>query len=224
MLKVAFPFSFSDTVATYEIPYGSIERSTQRKTNWEKARFEVPAEKWADMTSGDYGVSLLNNSKYGYDTKDNVMRLSLLRSPKWPDPTQDMGKHTIDYALYPHKGDWKLANTVQQGWNYNEPLIAMMNSVHPGSLPLSNSFVKLNEDNLVLTTVKKAEDSNAWIIQWYDAEGRATEATLTLPAVPKKVLQSNFMEVDGKPIHFNGKVVKVKTKKNSVETIKVYFQ
>ena len=225
MLKVAFPFSFSDTVATYEIPYGSIERSTQRKTSWQKARFEVPAEKWADLTSmsDNYGVSLLNNSKYGYDTKDNVMRLSLLRSPKWPDPTQDMGKHIIDYALYPHKGDWKSANTVQQGWDYNEPLIAVMNSVHSGSLPLSDSFIKLNDENLVLTSVKKAEDSNAWIIQWYDAEGRETEATLTLPAVPKKVLQSNFMEVDGKPIHFNGKVVKVKTKKYSVETIKVYF-
>ncbi|HKI79976.1 MAG TPA: glycoside hydrolase family 38 C-terminal domain-containing protein [Ignavibacteriaceae bacterium] len=223
MLKVAFPFSFSDTMATYEIPYGSIQRSTESKTDWQKARFEVAAEKWADMTSGDYGVSLLNNSKYGYDTKDNVMRLSLLRSPKWPDPTQDMGKHTIDYALYPHKGDWKSANTVQRGWEYNEPLIASMNSIHPGNLPLNKSFIKLNEDNLVLTTVKKAEGSGAWVIQWYDAEGRETEATITLPAVPKKVLQSNFMEEDGKPIEFNGSVVKVKTKKHSVETIKVYF-
>jgi alpha-mannosidase len=223
MLKVAFPFSFSDTVATYEIPYGSITRSTQRNTNWQKARFEVAAEKWADMTSGDYGVSLLNNSKYGYDTKDNVMRLSLLRSPKWPDPTQDMGKHTIDYALFPHKGDWKKANTAQKGWEYNEPLIAVKNYIHSGNLPLSNSFLKLNEDNLVLTTVKKAEDSGAWVIQWYDAEGRETEATITLPAVPRKVFQSNFMEVDGKAIPFKGKTVRVKTKKHSVETIKVYF-
>lgn len=223
MLKVAFPYSFSDTVATYEIPYGSIQRSTQRKTSWQKARFEVAAEKWADMTSGDYGVSLLNNSKYGYDTKDNVMRLSLLRSPKWPDPTQDMGMHTIDYALYPHKGSWKTSNTVQRGWEYNEPLIAVMNSVHPGKLPLENSFVQLAEDNLVLTTVKKAEDSNAWIIQWYDAKGRATEATLTLPSVPLKVLHSNFMEENGAPIQFNGRTVKVKTKKHSVETIKVFY-
>ena len=267
MLKVAFPFSFSDTVATYEIPYGSIERSTQRITSWQKARYEVPAENWADLSArsdksetrqagsprseagkaGNYGVSLLNNSKYGYDTKGNVMRLSLLRSPKWPDPTADMGKHSIDYALYPHAGSWKEANTVRRGWEYNEPLIAVMNSIHPGKLPLSDSFIKLNEKNLVLTTVKKAEDlhlfarsdksetrlagsprgeegkADAWIFQWYDAEGIETEATLTLPSVPKKVLQSNFMEVDGKPIKFDGRVVKVKTKKNSVETIKVYF-
>lgn len=223
MLKVAFPFSFSDTVATYEIPYGSIQRSTERKTDWQKARFEVPAEKWADMTSGDYGVSLLNNSKYGYDTKDNVMRLSLLRSPKWPDPTQDMGKHTIDYALYPHKGNWKSANTVQKGWEYNEPLVAVINSIHSGSLPLSKSFIKLDENNLILTTVKKAEDTDAWIIQWYDSEGKETEANLTLPAIPKKILKSNFMEEDGEPLKFNGKSVKVKTKKHSVETIKVYF-
>ena len=70
-----------------------------------------------------------------------------------------------------------------------------INSIHSGSLPLENSFIKLNEDNLVLTSVKKAEDSNAWIIQWYDAEGRETEASITLPYIPKKVLQSNFMEV-----------------------------
>ena len=88
---------------------------------------------------------------------------------------------------------------------------------------MENSFIKLNEDNLVLTSVKKAEDSNAWIIQWYDAEGRETEASITLPYIPKKVLQSNFMEEDGEPIQFNGKTMSVKTKKHSVETIKVYF-
>ena len=223
MLKVAFPLSFSDTVAAYEIPYGSIQRSTQRITNWQKARFEVPAEKWADMTLGNYGVSLLNNSKYGYDIKDNVMRLSLLRSPKWPDPTQDMGKHKIDYALYPHTGNWQEAGVVQRGWEYNEPLIPVSNGIHPGVLPDSDSFIKLKDDNLVLTTVKKAEDSDAWIYQWYDSKGSETEAVLTLPKVPKKVVESNFVEDDGKPISFDGKVVRIKTNKNSVKTIKVYY-
>ncbi len=223
MLKVAFPLSFSDTVATYEIPYGSIQRSTQRITSWQKARFEVPAEKWADMTSGNYGVSLLNNSKYGYDIKDNIMRLSLLRSPKWPDPTQDMGKHEINYALYPHAGSWQEADVVKRGWEYNEPLITVTNGVHAGNLPDSYSFIKLDEDNLILTSVKKAEDTDAWIYQWYESEGKETKATLTLPKAPKRVVESNFIEEDGNLLPFKGTVVKINTKKNSVETIKVYY-
>lgn len=224
MLKVAFPLSFSDTVATYEIPYGTIERSTQRKSSFEKARYEVPAEKWADVTSGNYGVSLLNNSKYGYDIKDNVMRLSLLRSPKSPDPTTDMGKHSIDYALFPHSGNWKEANTVEQGWEYNEPLIAKIGDIHSGNLPLGQSFIKLSAGNLILTTVKKAEGSNAWIIQWYESQGKNTEAVLTLPETPSKVMESDFMEKDGKEIPFDKKEIKVKAKKFSVNTIKVYFE
>jgi len=107
MLKVEFPLTVQDTIATYEIPSGSITRSTQRNNSWNKARFEVSAIRWADVSKDDYGVSLINNSKYGYDIKDNVMRLSLLRSPKWPDPTADRGEHQIEYSLYPHNEDWK---------------------------------------------------------------------------------------------------------------------
>ncbi len=223
MLKVAFPVAVNDTEATYEIPYGTIQRSTQRKTKWEKARYEVPAEKWADLSSGGYGVSLLNNSKYGYDIKGSVMRLSLLRSPKYPDPTTDMGKHTIDYALYPHSGDWKDANTVRRGYEYNQPLIAALNSKHKGELPETESFIKLSADNLILTSMKKALDSNAWIIQWYESQGKNTNATLTLPKTPRKVFESNFMEAEGKPLKFEGNKVKVHTKKYSVTTIKVIY-
>ncbi len=223
MLKVAFPVSVKDTLATYEIPYGTIQRSTQRKTKWDKARFEVPAEKWADLSNNGYGISLLNNSKYGYDIKDNVMRLSLLRSPKSPDPTADMGEHIIEYSLYPHTGNWKEANTVRRGWEFNQPLTAVINEVHKGKLPEEKSFIKLEPDDLVLTTVKKALDSNAWIVQWYESKGNDSEGTLVLPETPKKVVESNIMEKDGKPVRFDGNVVKIKTKKFSMNTLKIYF-
>jgi alpha-mannosidase len=223
MLKVAFPVSVNDTVATYEIPYGTIQRSTQRITNWQKARYEVPAEKWADLSNIDYGISLLNNSKYGYDIKDNVMRLSLLRSPKSPDPTTDMEKHSIDYSLYPHSGDWKEANTIRKGYEFNQPLIAELSTVHKGKLPEQKSFIKLEGDNLILTSVKKALDSDAWVIQWYESKGNDSEATLTLPVVPKKIVESNFIEKEGQQIKFEGNVVKLNTKKFSVMTIKVYY-
>jgi len=223
MLKVAFPLAFTDTVATYEIPYGTIQRSTQNITSWQKAQFEVPAEKWADVTNNDYGVSLLNNSKYGYDIKGNLMRLSLLRSPKSPDPTTDMGKHSMDYALYPHVGSWKDANSVRKGYEYSQPLIAELNSVHNGKLPEEKSFIKLVGDNVVLTSVKKALNSDAWVIQWFESKGKNTKTTLTLPKTPKKVVESNFIEIDGKPIKFVGNKVMIDTKKYSVQTIKVYY-
>lgn len=223
MLKVEFPLSVQDTVATYEIPYGSITRSTQRNNSWNKARFEVSAIRWADVSNNGYGVSLLNNSKYGYDVKENVMRLSLLRSPKWPDPTADRGEHVIEYSLYPHTGNWKEANTVNKGYNFNYRLIAVLTDKHEGSLSSVYSFVKMNEPNLILTTFKKAEDSDAYIFQWYECEGKDTDAEIEFPEVPKNVFKSNFMEEGGEPLKFDGKKLKINTPKNSVMTIKVYF-
>jgi alpha-mannosidase len=210
-------------MATYEIPYGSIERSTQRNTKWNKARFEVSAIRWADVSNDGYGVSLLNNSKYGYDVKNNVMRLSLLRSPEWPDPTADRGEHLTEYSLYPHKGGWKEANTVNKGYNFNYRLIAFPTDIHNGSMPTQYSFVKMNAPNLILTTLKKAEDNDAYIFQWYESEGKNTEAEIELPEVPKKVVKSDFMEEDGEPIENEGNKIKLNTPKNSVVTIKVYF-
>ena len=151
------------------------------------------------------------------------MRLSLLRSPKWPDPTADRGEHKIAYSLYPHKGDWKEANTVNKGYDFNYKLIPFITDIHNGSLPPENSFVKMNAPNLILTTFKKAEDSDAYIFQWYESEGKDTEAEIEFPEVPEKVVKSNFMEEDGEQLMFESKKLKMSTPKNSVVTFKVYF-
>ncbi len=226
MLKVAFPVAVSDTAATYEIPYGSIRRSTQWRDSRDSAKVEVPAQRWADLSQADYGVSLLNHAKYGYDIKDNVMRLSLLRSPKWPDPTADRGKHSMEYALYPHAGGWKDANTVRRGYEFNDPLIAHVRTSGGASgkpLAASTSFVRLEPENLVLTGLKKAEDSDAWIVQWYESEGRETEAVLTLPKAPKSAVISDFMEGERGPVTVDGKVVKLTTRAGGMRTVKVTF-
>ncbi|HTY01799.1 MAG TPA: glycoside hydrolase family 38 C-terminal domain-containing protein [Bacteroidota bacterium] len=223
MLKVAFPLAVSDTVASYEIPFGWIQRSTQMRNSWEKAKVEVPAEKWADVSNGEYGVSLLNNAKYGYDIKGNVMRLSLLRSPKWPDPTADRGKHFIQYALYPHAGNWRDGQTVERGYEFDVPLIAVMTDAHKGALPERRSFVSLGPSNLVVSSMKKAEDGDAWIIQWYDAKGIDCNAELHLPKAPHKAFRSSFMEEDGTPLQVKGTTLSIPTKSRSVVTVKVYF-
>ncbi|MBI4428527.1 MAG: alpha-mannosidase [Ignavibacteriales bacterium] len=222
-LKVAFPLAISDTVATFEIPFGTIQRSTLMRDSWEKAKVEVPAQRWADLSQQQYGVSLLNYAKHGYEVKGNTMRLSLLRSPKWPDPTADRGKHSIRYALYPHRGTWKDASTVQRGYEFNNPLIVFPASLHKGSLPGVHSFIQLSPSNLVLTTLKKAEDGNAWIVQWYDSKGEDSEAKLTLPVPPKSVVLSNFMEEEVAPVNVRKNVVTAPTKKNSVVTLRVSF-
>jgi len=224
MLKVAFPVTVSDQKATYEIPFGTIRRSTLSGSSWEKAKVEVPAERWADLSQEDYGVSLLSKTKYGYDIKGNVIRLSLLRSPKWPDPLADRGEHLIEYALYPHRARVEEANTVQRGYQYNNPLIAIVTDSHKGRRPASYSFVQLAPANLILTTIKKAEDGEAWIFQWYDAKGEDSKAKLTLPRAPTKVVKSSFLETDGSAEVFKGTQVEVPTKKNATTTVKIYFR
>jgi alpha-mannosidase len=104
LLKVAFPVDVLAPYATYEIQWGNVQRPTHRNTSWDWSRFETCAHKWVDLSEGNYGVSLLNDCKYGHDIRDNVIRLTLLRSPTMPDPTADVGEHQFKYTLYPHAG------------------------------------------------------------------------------------------------------------------------
>ena len=176
LLKAAFPLAASGPFATYEIPYGSIDRPTTRNNSWEKAQFEVPAMRWADLGDGKHGLSVINNSKYGYDAAGNVLRLTLLRSPTWPDPEADRGHHHFHYALYPHAGTWKDALTVRHGYEYNYPLTAVVTTAHAGSLPAEHSFASVGPENVVLTAVKKAEDSNGLIFRAYEWAGKDSTA------------------------------------------------
>jgi len=223
MMKVAFPVTVKDSVATYEIPYGTIKRSTEMKNSWESAKVEVSAQRWADLSQDDFGVSLLNNSKYGYDIKGNIIRLSLLRSPKWPDPTADRGKHSMEYALYPHQGRWQTAQTVHRGYEFNYPLHAISAASHNGTLPPERSFIQLAPSRLIVTTLKKADDSNAWIVQWYNTGGEDVPALLTLPNKPVKVMLSNFLEEDTSPVPFSSQTIKVMTPRYGITTLKIYF-
>jgi alpha-mannosidase len=206
LLKAAFPLAVTSDHATYEIPYGTIERTTKRTNSWEKAQFEVPAQRWADLSGPGadgkmHGLSVLNDSKFGYDCAGNVLRLTLLRSPKWPDPEADMGHHHFHYALYPHAGTWKEALTVRRGWEYNYPLTAVVTTAHPGALPPSHSFVSVPEENVVLTAVKKAEDANGLILRAYEWAGKTTEVHFHIPAGATSATVTNMQELpEGQPL------------------------
>ena len=201
LLKAAFPLAASSNMATYEIPYGTIQRPTTRNNSWEDAKFEVSALRWADLGDGTHGLSLINESKYGYDCKGNVLRLTFLRSPVSPDPDADRGHQHFSFALYPHAGDWKSALTVRHGYDYNYKLWAMQVEPHTGSLPLEHSFIALDDSNVVLSAVKKAEDANGLILHFYDWAGKDSDVRLHVPPGATSATLTNLMEKpEGAPL------------------------
>jgi alpha-mannosidase len=223
LLKVAFPLSAHNEKATFEIPYGSVERPTTRRTPAEQAEFEVPAQRWADISDATHGFSLLNDCKYGNDAKGNVLRLSLLRSPEWPDPHADEGPHDFTYSLYPHGGTWREAQTIRRGYELNDKLISMQTERHQGSLPAEHSFVQIGPDNVVLTAFKKAEDENSLILRFYEWEGRESDVTLQLPGRAQSAEETDLMERPIGNLSMHAGAVTVRTKPYEIKTIKVRF-
>ncbi len=180
LVKAAFPFNFSADYATYEIPFGAIARTTKPTTPQEQAKWEVPALRWADLSNDNYGVSLLNDCKYGYDSKPNQLRLTLLRSASWPDLEADKGHHEFTYAIYPHTGNWQAAHTVRHGYELNTPLqviqLPATSSSKSAVLPEVSSLLNISAENLVLTAFKQAEDSpQQWIMRCYECHGLGAE-------------------------------------------------
>jgi alpha-mannosidase len=183
MVKAAFPLNVTADDANYEIPCGAIARPTQPQTPAEKAKWEVPALRWADISTGDYGVSLLNDCKYGYDSQPNQLRLTLLRSPVWPDPEADQNCfHEFTYALYPHSRTWQQAQTVRRGYELNIPLQVLLlpaAAATPGKMPTVTSFLNLSADNLILIAFKPSEDNpQELILRCYECHGDTAELNL----------------------------------------------
>ncbi|NLA58030.1 MAG: alpha-mannosidase [Firmicutes bacterium] len=188
LLKVAFPVNVYASKATYDIQFGNVERPTHWNTSWDYARFEVVGHKWADLSQRDYGVSLLNDCKYGHDIKDNVIRLTLIKSGIVPDPNADQGLHRFTYSLYPHAGGWYEGKTVQEAYSLNNPLFAVAaEKAGSGRLPRSFGLVESVKEGIVLETVKKAEDTEDLILRFYEYGGGTVQANIT-PNLPAKEL------------------------------------
>ncbi|HEY3627488.1 MAG TPA: glycoside hydrolase family 38 C-terminal domain-containing protein [Terracidiphilus sp.] len=224
LLKAAFPLAATSDFATYEIPYGTIDRATTRNNSWEKAQFEVPAMRWADLGDGKHGLSVINNTKYGYDAVGNMLRLSLLRSPKWPDPDADMGHHHFHYAMYPHAGTWKDAMTVRRGYEYNYPLAAAVTTAHSGALAAEHSFASVTPQNVVLTAVKKAEDAKGLIFRVYEWAGKDGTVEFHVPPGASSATVTNLQETpEGSPLTVSGDVVKAPIHPYEILTVRVDY-
>jgi alpha-mannosidase len=224
LLKAAFALSASSPFATYEIPFGTIQRPTTRNNSWEKARFEVPAQRWADLGNAQHGFSLINDSKYGYDAVGNLLRLSLLRSPVWPDPNADRGHQHFSYALYPHAGSWQQAMTVRHGYDFNFPLTAMQVQPHTGALPGENSFAAVSPSDIVLTAMKKADDTHSLEFHFYEWAGKSGELALHVPPGATGAVETNLMETpEGSPLAVSGNEVRVPFKPYEILAVRVDY-
>ncbi|WP_248924465.1 alpha-mannosidase [Paenibacillus hamazuiensis] len=167
LLKVAFPVEVRATEATYDIQFGNVRRPTHWNTSWDLAKFETAGHQWADLSEHGYGVSLLNDCKYGYDIKGNTMRLTLIKSAIRPDPTQDQGEHAFTYALLPHAGGWLEGNTVREAWQLNNPLTCTAGKPALAKLCLFGT----DNEHVLIDAVKKAEDGDRVVLRLHEFAG-----------------------------------------------------
>lgn len=177
LLKTAFTVDVRSTRASYDIQYGFVERPTHENTSWDRARFEVVGHKWADLSQQDYGVSLLNDCKYGYSVRDNEITLSLLKSAKHPDPEADMGRHLFTYALLPHAGTVTEGGTIEAGCALNTPVRRM-----PGALreQAARPLLAVDSSNLMVDAVKPCDtDPNAVIFRLHECRGTRSRFTIS---------------------------------------------
>ncbi|MGI9550267.1 MAG: alpha-mannosidase, partial [Aurantibacter sp.] len=194
MLRVEFPLNIKSHQAAFEIQYGHVHRSTHDNTSWEMAQFEVVAHKWADLSQPDYGVALINDCKYGHKIKGNVISLNLLRSPKSPDPQADMHQHSFSYALFPHAHDHIEGKVIQQAYQFNYPLKAIS---CPSGLEESQkkfSGVVMDSEQVIIESVKKAENQQAVVFRLYEATGAETTIKMTFGKRVVKAWQTNLLE------------------------------
>ena len=192
LLKVAFPVDVNCHRATYDIAFGNMERPNHPNTPHDAARFEVPAHQWMDLSEGDYGVSLLNDCKYGHEADGNMMRLSLLKGSISPDPASDIGEHYFIYCLYPHQGRWREAGTIQRALNLNNPLYVCAVDEPEGSD--THSFIHCDAANLTLEAIKRSEDGKHLVIRLVERHNCRTEATLTFDRPVRGAWLCDLME------------------------------
>ncbi len=175
LLKAAFETDIRTTKATYDIQYGHIERPTHFNTSWDWARFEVVGHKWGDISEENYGVSILNDCKYGYSAKDGTIKLSLLKSGKYPDTEADMGEHDFTYALYPHPQGPVQGGVIEESVSLNLPLQA----VSGASSVSGRSLIRIQGEGIHIDAVKKAEDEDCFILRFHECRGGTEKIVLT---------------------------------------------
>ena len=223
VLKAQFPVSVRSRYATYEIQHGTNEYPTHSNTTYDAPKFECCAHKWADLSEGGYGVSLINDSKYGYDIQDNLMRITLMRGPICPDPLGDIGINTFRYSLYPHKLGWRQSDVIKLALKENNRPYAVFAPWNSTSSEKFRPFVSISSenDNIVLDAVKKAQDGHGIILRVYEAENIRTSVSITLDRIFTEVFETNMMEENERRVPVFDDSFTFKIKPNEVKTFRI---
>ena len=217
LLKVFFPADVHTDQATFEIQYGNLTRKTHSNTSWDRARFESCGQKWCDVSEGHYGVSVLNDCKYGHSVKDGCIGLTLIKSGIEPNPVTDQEIHTFTYALYPHQEGWQAGGTVPQAYFLNQPALA----VAGGSADAGVSLAGVDVPNVVLETVKQAEDGDGVILRLYECENAKTPVTLTWNKPFATAEADNCIEEKTGDVEVSGNQIRFTIKPYEVKTIRI---
>ncbi len=240
--KIEFNTAVETDKVAAEIPYAVISRSTHPKVPWDKARTEMPVEKWADLSEKDFGVALLNFGKYAFSlTEDGQgFRMSIVKNAKYPTaaseaydvslmekiiPYQetDAGEHWAHLALLPHPGDWKTAKVYKSAYEYNTPAVVYPTNAHDGLLPKEASLLSLESASAYIAQVKKAEDDGDLVVRMVEAEGKDGSATLKVNPAFKimSAVETNLLELEPKPLKFDGQSVTVPLGHFEIKTLKI---
>lgn len=220
VMKAVFPIDIHTNKATYEIQFGNIERANHQNTSWDAAKFEVCAHKWIDISENGYGVSILNNCKYGHAVDGNQMSITLIKCGTYPNPEADQGKHAFTYSLYPHEGRFAEGGTIKEAYLLNRPLMTIETN-GGGKLPAEYSLIKCDCENIVIETVKQAENGRGIIVRLYDAWNRKSNPTLKFGFKAERISLCDMLE---NPIEEVGKGDEVKLSVRNFEIVTVLLE
>lgn len=225
--KTYFPVAVHAQEATYEIQFGSIKRPTHTNTEWDFARFEVPGHRYADLSEGNYGVSVLNDCKYGWDIHGNTIGLSLIKSAVRPDESADRKVHTFTYSLYPHTGNVETCDALREAVNLNMPMLVSEQKGISGAKNTEKtfSFVQTDSNHVLIDTVKKAEDGDAYVVRLYEYRNISEDTVTIRFAYPvKKIVETNLCEEEEKEIPAGEQKVTIPISCFEIKTLKVYWK
>ncbi len=226
LLKAAFPVEILAPQATYEIQWGSVQRPTHRNTSWDWARFETCAHKWIDLSEGGYGVSLLNDCKYGHDVRGNVLRISLLRSPVQPDPRGDEGEHQFTYSLLPHTGPLD-ERTACEAYALNDPILAWRRGGPGGGSAAGTqglpSLIRADAPNVIIETVKLAEDGQGLIARLYESQRRRGRVEFVTGFPLARAWETNLLEENQRELAVDGNRIALELRPFQIVTLRLVF-
>ncbi|MDQ4128458.1 MAG: glycosyl hydrolase-related protein [Actinomycetota bacterium] len=220
LLRALFPLRIRSHEATFETMYGAHRRPTHRNTSWDSTRFEVSAHRYADLSEPGYGVALLNDGKYGHSARDNVLGLSLLKSPMYPDPLADEGDHRFTYSVFPHAGDWTEARVVEEAFALNSPLFAAQGQPS-GELPTEFGLVSTEGLQVALGSLKMAEDGRGLVLRVYEPRGARGECALRFARGVGRAERANLLEDEQGSVEVRDGAVRLELRPFEVVTLRV---